>query len=184
MKSARDFESLAPKKKRFGSLNGREKHCVQCTIGSRNFRSKALSDISKTFRGQCALCTVKKREMAAMISRIHCKKSLADSFSQLLVLSTKLQLACLAAAFGRYLPLPHHLFFSTMGKTFNAQNDSRTMTQRLTRSKNVSRSRLEGQQILRLMIHQTYPDLNYETVGEWQKETKQKSHFTFSDEPG
>ena len=39
------------------------------------------------------------------------------------------------------------------------------MTQRLTRSKNVSRSRLEGQQILRLMIHQTYPDLNYETVG-------------------
>ena len=58
------------------------------------------------------------------------------------------------------------------------------MTQRLTRSKNVSRSRLEGQQILRLMIHQTYPDLNYETVGNGKRETKQKSHFTFSDEPG
>ena len=55
-----------------------------------------------------------------MISRMHCKKSLADSFSQLLVLSTKLQLACLAAAFGRYLPLPHHLFFQLWEKTFYA----------------------------------------------------------------
>ena len=74
----------------------------------------------KLFEGSVHYALLKKGRMAAMISCMHCKKSLADSFSQLLVLSTKLQLACLAAAFGRYLPLPHHLFFQLWEKTFNA----------------------------------------------------------------